>query len=179
MLTFERAGVADAEEWVPVQVAAFRSDALRYPNVETSGPPGHDSLSHVREYLAADACYAIRENGQLIGGIVLIDHGDGHVHLDTLFIAPAEQSRGIGGRAIAFFEQQHPARRYTLETPSYALRNHHVYEKYGYVAVGARDAPGVTLIQYEKLVGAGWPPQRSDDMGRSAAHSHTYRLQGI
>ncbi len=42
-----------------------------------------------------------------------------------------------------------------LDTPSYAVRNHHFYEKLGYVKVGEDARDGSSLIAYQKGVEQG------------------------
>lgn len=149
-LRVEPATDADVEAMVEVQIASFESDALLYPGVEVGGPPGYNSAEHLRACLGERACYKLLLDGALVGVMIVIDEGDGHVHLDVIAIHPDQQGRGVGTAAMAFLERAHPAERYTLDTPSYALRNHHFYEKLGYVKVGESAHLDVVLFAYEK-----------------------------
>lgn len=149
-LSFERATPADAETLVRVQIVSFHSDAALYPGQEEDGPPGYDSVEHALTKIRDDICYRITHDGATIGVIIIVDAGDGHMHLDVLAIEPAFQNRGIGTAALRFIEQAHPARRWTLDTPGYATRNHYFYERLGYVKVGEEEHPSVTLFAYEK-----------------------------
>lgn len=151
-VTFERATLVDAEELVRVQIAAFHNDAVLYPGVALGGPPGYDSLEHVRQKIEEDECYKIVHDGAVIGVIVVFDLGPQHSHLDLLAIDPAYHNCGVGTRALQFVEQACPAERWTLDTPSYALRNQHFYEKLGYVKIGEEVLPDITLFAYEKLM---------------------------
>jgi RimJ/RimL family protein N-acetyltransferase len=48
-------------------------------------------------------------------------------------------------------ERAHPAAmRWTLDTPAYAHRNHHFYEKLGFQKAGEHDVDGFLLFAYEK-----------------------------
>jgi GNAT superfamily N-acetyltransferase len=152
-VTFERADVADAPTLVAVQIAAFHYDSVLYPDVELGGPPGYDSADAMRQKIQDDVCYTIMHAGEIIGWIVIVDQGAEQMHLDLIFIDPAYHSRGIGTRALAFIEQAHPAHLWTLDTPTWALRNQHFYEKLGYVRVGEHALPDITLIAYEKRLG--------------------------
>jgi GNAT superfamily N-acetyltransferase len=149
-ITFERAAAEDAEALVRVQIAAFHHDSVLYPDVEIGGPPGYDSVEHALTKIRDEVYYAIRADGHIVGGIVVFDKGAGHWHLDLIYIDPAYHDRGIGSQALPFLEETHHASKWTLDTPSWAVRNRHFYEKFGYVKVGEEVYPGITLIAYEK-----------------------------
>src|SRR5690606_24319573 len=118
---------------VRVQIASFHSDAVYYPGVEKSGPPGYDSIDTMKRRIAADITYTIRLNGEIAGGIILFEKGPGQMHLDVIFVAPTLHNKGIGSRAMAFLSETFPGMCWTLDTPVYAVRNHHFYEKFGFV----------------------------------------------
>ena len=150
-ISFEPATPDDAQALRDVQVASFHSDALNYPGIKESGPPGYDLVETVLHKLQESAYSKIVVDGQVVGGITVYDYGEGHFHLDLLYIDPAYHNLGIGTRAMQFIEQTYPATLWTLDTPTYATRNHHFYEKFGYVKVGERpEDEDITLIEYEK-----------------------------
>jgi ribosomal protein S18 acetylase RimI-like enzyme len=151
-ISFEPAIPDDAEILLNIQICAFHSDAETYPGVEMGGPPGYDSLEAVRNDIAKYHYHKIVGDGEIVGGIVVWNRGDGYFHLDKLYIAPEYHNRGIGSKAMQFIEQNYPANRWTLDTPLYATRNQHFYEKFGYVKVGESDEDGLILIAYEKRV---------------------------
>jgi len=152
-VTFARATAADAEALVKLQVLAFHDDARVYPGVQLGGPPGYDSVEATLEKIRVDDFYKILYEGQIVGGLAVFDLGQGHFHLDVIFIDPAQHSRGIGTQAMHFIERTYPAKKWTLNTPAYATRNHHFYEKFGYVKVGEEileETTGIMLLDYEK-----------------------------
>lgn len=149
-VTIERATAADAEALVQVQIAAFHHDSVLYPEVALGGPPGFESVEHMLESIERHACYKILHEGRPIGVLVVFEPDDERTHLDVIAIDPAYHNRGIGTRAMGFIERAHPAARYTLDTPSWALRNQHFYEKLGYVKVGETALPDIVLFAYEK-----------------------------
>ncbi|HVU10382.1 MAG TPA: GNAT family N-acetyltransferase [Phototrophicaceae bacterium] len=152
-LAFERAASFDAEALLRVQIAAFNNDAVIYPGVALGGPPGYDRIETVLADIAEEEYYKISYEGRIVGGIGLFEREPGHFHLDVLYVDPSYHNRGIGSQAMAFIEHTYPAQVWTLDTPTYAVRNQHFYEKFGYVKVGARlEADGITLIEYEKHV---------------------------
>jgi GNAT superfamily N-acetyltransferase len=152
-ISFERATAADAEALVGAQIAAFHHDAVLHPGVAVGGPPGYDSVERTRAKIYEALCYKMVDSGRIMGGFVVRDMGHGHMHLDLIFIHPAYHNRGIGARAMQFLEQTHPAARWTLNTPAWAIRNQHFYEKLGYVKVREESLPGITLFWYEKMIG--------------------------
>jgi len=100
--------------------------------------------------------YKILVEDNIIGGVIISDMGGGHYELSRIFIAPDFQNKGIGTQAIQFIEKAFPAaKRWTLDTPCWAYRNQHFYEKMGYVKVGEA-APDkhrwFSLFLYEKNV---------------------------
>jgi GNAT superfamily N-acetyltransferase len=151
-ISFEQPTVADAQTMLNVQIRAFHDDARLYPGVEIGGPPGYDSLQDMIEDIEEFPCHKIMCDGQIVGGIVLFDRGAGHFHLDKIYIDPDYHNRGIGTLAMQFIEATYPARKWTLDTPVYAVRNQHFYEKLGYVRGEEFAADDIMLFAYEKLV---------------------------
>lgn len=151
-VSFERAEIHDAEWLVSVAVAAFHHDSILYSEIEAGGPPGYDSLAVMQHKIAEDECYKIVEGEHIIGGIVVFAKGSGHYHLDLIFISPDYHDRGIGAQAMRFIEDTYPTTRWTLDTPTWAIRNIHFYEKLGYVKVGEFEDGDTTLIAYEKHI---------------------------
>lgn len=151
-ITFERPTAADAQALTDVQIHAFHDDARLYPGVEIGGPPGYDSVDELIQDIATYHCHKIICDGFIVGGIVIFDRGQGHFHLDRIYIDPNYHNRGIGTRAMQFIEQTYPATKWTLDTPIWAVRNHHFYEKFGYVKVGEtlEVEEDITLVCYEK-----------------------------
>jgi GNAT superfamily N-acetyltransferase len=149
-ITFEVPTVADAKDLVAVQVRAFHDDARLYPGVEIGGPPGYDSLESMIEDIQKYLCHKIVHQGKVIGGIVVFDWGDGHYHLDRLFVEPSYHNKGVGTQSMQFLEATYSARLWTLDTPVYATRNQHFYEKMGYVKTGTKDSDDVPLVSYKK-----------------------------
>lgn len=149
-----RASLADAQALVDVQIAAFHHDAVMYPGVEIGGPPDYDSVTVMRQRIRENDCYKFVDvdAGRCIGGMVIFNQGNGHFHLGVIFIAPAWQNRGIGTQAMHFIEQTYAADRWTLDTPTWAVRNQHFYEKLGYVKTGEYVYDDTPLIAYEKRI---------------------------
>ena len=73
--------------------------------------------------------YRIIVNGKKVGGVILkIDRKTNHNHLEILFTAPEEHSRGIGYGAWLAVEALHPETRvWETCTPYFDKRNIHFY----------------------------------------------------
>jgi GNAT superfamily N-acetyltransferase len=140
----------DAPALAIVSKAAFDSDARTHPGIEPGGPPGYDSADVLRSKIAEHTVFSVRLDGAVVGGIVVQDQGGGTLHLDLLFVDPARHNLGIGSAAMAFLDRSCPASRWTLQTPIWATRNRHFYEKFGFRKVGETVAPDITLVDYER-----------------------------
>jgi GNAT superfamily N-acetyltransferase len=151
-ITFEKSVPADAEALTRTQSRAFDNDAVIYPGMDVDGPPGYNSLEETLKDIEKYIYYTIRADGQIVGGIIVFDRGDGHFHLDRIFIDPDHHNRGIGQQAMRFLHDTFAAKKWTLDTPIYAVRNHHFYEKMGYVKVGKKTEgeTGLVLFSYER-----------------------------
>ncbi len=160
MIRFERATPADAEVLTAVQVRTFDDDSRRFLNKPRGGPPGYDSVQWQRMIMQrAAAYYKIVADDVVIGGMIVFNMGGGHYELGRIYLDPAHQDRGIGQQAMRFVEQAHPqAKRWTLDTPLWATRNHYFYEKLGYRRV--RETP--EFVYYEKVIGA----ERAENLSR-------------
>jgi GNAT superfamily N-acetyltransferase len=61
----------------------------------------------------------------------------GHYNLGRIYIDPDYQNKGIGAQTMKFIESAfRDSQKWTLGTPKLAFRNHHFYEKLGYVRIG-------------------------------------------
>lgn len=154
---FERATHADAAALTAVQIAAFEHDAVIYPGIPPGGPPGYDSVADMERKIEQADTYRITLDGRCVGGLVVFDMGLARYHLGVIFIDPAYHNQGIGTQAMQFIEQAFPAERWTLDTPQWATRNHHFYEKLGYVRTGEIHIEGddTPLYAYEKRLPSG------------------------
>ena len=151
-ILFEHPTVNDAQALLDVQIRAFHDDARLYPGVEIGGPPGYDSLEVVTEEIEKELYHKIVCDGKIVGGIVVYDRGEGHFHLDKIYVDPEYHNRTIGTCAMQFIEALYPASKWSLDTPVYAVRNHHFYEKMGYIRGKEFAADDITLFAYEKQV---------------------------
>ncbi len=155
MIHLERADAKDAETIVRLKIDAFKREVQLYGY----GPPNYSSVEQQRKVLEDKSIdyYKVYDGGTLIGGASVTACGEGQYYLSSIYIADGTQNTGAGSRTLQLLLERYPdAVKWTLETPCRSLRNHHFYEKHGFVKVGetAPEPDGFFLFLYEKL-----PPQ--------------------
>ena len=151
-IRFERARMEDAVFLTEVQKRAFSDDSRRFGGLP-GGPPGYDSADWTLWAIETGIYYKVLAGDQIIGGVILFDMHKRHFNLGRIFVDPDWQNRGIGSQAVRFVEKTFRyVQRWSLDTPEWATRNHHFYEKLGYVKVGDEVPRGanIRLYLYEK-----------------------------
>jgi ribosomal protein S18 acetylase RimI-like enzyme len=143
---FAQADPEDAPALTELQIHIFDADARRF----CGGPPGYDSVEWQIKMMRRGHYYKILSGERIIGGFLVLRLGPSRFELSRIWIDPKFQSRGIGTLALEFLEDNYPARRWTLDTPSWAARSQHFYEKMGYCKIGEVDAGDGLLYLYEK-----------------------------
>ena len=122
-----------------VMKRAFDDDAQKHLGKESGGPPGYDNGDFFRQWLLPyedSVGYKIMAGGNLIGGVIVWILPEGHNILGTIFVDPDHQDLGVGQRTWLFIEETYPdAKSWRLETPSWAVKNHHFYKQCGFVEV--------------------------------------------
>jgi GNAT superfamily N-acetyltransferase len=154
--TVELARPDEAQALTSVQTATFDDDTQRHLGKPRGGPFGYDSLEFCEALIAEGRMYAIKEDGAIIGGAFVTERDEGTITINRLFIAPGQQGKGIGRRALLALEARFPkATSFVLDTPIWAERNQHFYESLGYRRVGEslEKEHGFMLIIYEKRRG--------------------------
>ena len=160
-LTFEKATEADIPELTRVMTRSFDDDAQKHLGVEKGGPEGYDNGEFFRKWLLPyeqSIGYKILSEGKVIGGLIVWVFEHHRNHLGTIFVAPDYQDRGVGTRAWQFVEETYAdSKSWTLETPSWAAKNHHFYEqKCGFKKIKEKEEeeiPGEVSFVYQKVIG--------------------------
>jgi ribosomal protein S18 acetylase RimI-like enzyme len=155
MIEIKRATPMDAEKLTQVQTCTFQDDNQRKPpGCSMEGPPGYDSVGWNTRWIGRTPYYKILSGGQIVGGLIVFDLGQGRYELGRIYVDPACQNQGIGQQAIAWMFRAFPdAVQWTVGTPGWAKRNQHFYEKMGFVRVRETAVDpdlGWTGIEYEK-----------------------------
>ena len=165
-IRIEKATPADAPALTELQVRAFDEDARRYADAGPGGPPGYDDVAWQVERMAQGHYFKILDGEVLVGGAIVFRTGPESCELARIWIAPERQGQGMGGRAMELLEAAFPdARRWTLDTPAWALRNQAFYSRRGYARVREAPAGRMILFFYEKTLA----PAEGAVTGRSTA----------
>jgi ribosomal protein S18 acetylase RimI-like enzyme len=143
-LTFEEIVEADLPALAEVMTRAFDDDSQKHLGIERGGPEGYDNGDFFRKWLFGyeeSVGYKILADDKIIGAMIVWTFDHGKNVLGTIFVDPAYQDRGVGTRAWQFVEAAYPdTQSWTLETPCWAKKNHHFYEKKcGFSKVGEKD----------------------------------------
>jgi GNAT superfamily N-acetyltransferase len=129
----------DVPQLTVVMTRAFDDDAQKHLGEERGGPDGYDDGEFFRQWLFSyqeSVGYKIEQGNQIIGGLIVWILPEGHNILGTIFIDPAHQDLGIGQKVWADIEQLYPeTKSWRLATPIWAIKNHHFYQKCGFVEV--------------------------------------------
>ncbi|MBI9010934.1 MAG: GNAT family N-acetyltransferase [Clostridiales bacterium] len=154
MINFIRAKIEDAETLLEKQIKTFDEDTRQTFDRPAGGPPGYDSLDVLHQEITENMYFKIMKNDKIIGGIHVTDMDSDHYNLTRIYVEPEEQNNGIGQKAINFLEEEFSqVVKWSLDTPSVAKRNHHLYEKMGYRKVNEMildKATSLSLFFYEK-----------------------------
>jgi ribosomal protein S18 acetylase RimI-like enzyme len=157
MVRIQRATPDDAETLTHIQFEAFAKADAVYANVPNyEPPPDYDSANSQREAIIKQLYFKIVREGEIVGGLILMRESDDHISIARIFIKPSLQNEGLGTQALRFMELIFPrCRRWTVLTPFLSFRNHHFYEKLGYVKIGETEPylpNGYVLYLYEKRI---------------------------
>jgi L-amino acid N-acyltransferase YncA len=153
MITIKKAEINDAEEILDVKIRAFKEEVDLYGVC----PPKYDSLENLINSISKCNYYKIVDDEKIIGGMSVQNKGNGHYWLGSIYIDSLYQNKGVGSLAMNYINKEYPnAIKWTLETPHKSYRNHHFYEKFGFVKIGEikpyEDHTDFYLFQYENLI---------------------------
>lgn len=140
-ITLTPLAAGDREQFILDNQYAFRYGAveefgLRDDHFEEDGEI--ISRATIERSIDGGAAYRIREDGKIVGGLVLkINEETQHNELELLFVSPDVHSRGIGAAAWQAAERLYPETKvWETCTPYFEKRNIHFYiNKCGFHAV--------------------------------------------
>lgn len=142
----------EAPTLLAIQKQAFQADLLTYEDITSS--PVNETLERLHFKIQQFEHFTIWVDKEIIGGIDIRKLANSNYRLNRIFIADAFQNKGLGSQIMQLIEDKFPdARSWTLDTPHLNTRNHHFYEKLGYVKVGEHQiSDKLTLFDYEKVM---------------------------
>jgi ribosomal protein S18 acetylase RimI-like enzyme len=151
MLTLKKADIGDAECITRIKIAAYNQEFRDFGPGTDGGPPDYTSVECTKEGIQTNLYYVIMLDTTMIGSFWLQEREHAHFELEDFVIHPRFQNKGYGRHCLQLMEAQHPEiTKWSLGTPTFSVRNQHLYEKMGYTQVGKSD-DGFLLL-YEKII---------------------------
>ncbi len=131
-ITLTRLTGDDREQFILDNQWAFKYGAMEeFGNRDDHMEEDGEIISRktIEESIDNGVAYRIREDGRIVGGVVLtIDEETQHNHLDLLFVTPGAHSKGIGYAAWQEVERLYPETKvWETCTPYFETRNIHFY----------------------------------------------------
>lgn len=122
----------DREQFILDNQRAFKFGAMEeFGNRDDHMEEDGEIISRktIEDSIDGGAAYRIREDGRIVGGLVLtIDEVTQRNHLDLLFVTPDAHSKGIGYAAWQEVERLYPETEvWETCTPYFETRNIHFY----------------------------------------------------
>jgi len=108
-----------------------------------------------RDRKASDTTFykVILGDDRVVGGVLVVDRpdlGEGAWRCKALFVDPDNHDRGIGREILRQMFREHPdVKRWALDTPDWATRNHAFYGKMGFEHYLTKDEPGLPFKLYD------------------------------
>ena len=150
-ITITKACLADMEEILQLQYAAYQSEA-RIHNDFTIQPLTQTLDETIEEYHKCVVLKAVL-GGAIVGSVRAQVIGN-TAYIGKLMALPDQQGKGLGKRLLAAIEAEFPNKRYELFTACKSNRNIHLYESSGYTRFReeTNDA-GIEFAYMEKVGG--------------------------
>lgn len=151
-IRLERAKLEDAELILQGQRKCFLPLLERYQDHDMN--PCNEKLESIQKSIAEHYFYKILVGDEFSGAVYVHKNPDElHFKLHTIYVLPKYQNLGIAQKAIEYVEKVHSsAVEWDLETPHDLKKNHHLYEKMGYVKTGRTEKinDNLTIVHFKK-----------------------------
>ena len=137
---------------------AFTDDSILYGEP----PYGDNPIYEIEININENQCYSFYYDKELIGGMYLKQLDADEYRLKRIWIDRKNQNKGIGTILLKEIEKMITGcKRLSLDTPYKSFRNHHFYEKNGFIKMGKKKPTAsklgkldsnFTLFEYMKIV---------------------------
>ena len=147
-LVYEVATKEDIPILTDIMTRTFDDDTQKHLGEPKGGPPGYDTGEFFHQWMVGrkeSTWYKIILDEKVIGAFIVFIFDHGNNCLGTIFIDPEYQDKGIGSKTWRYIEENYPeTKSWILDTPEWAKRNHHFYEKKcGFKKINERPEEGV------------------------------------
>ena len=151
-ITIFSAEISEAEMLKDISMSAFKQNFEKYGHY----PPGIESIQWHQDKIKNGIYYKIRCDSGIVGGVYLELYPNNEMKIEYLFLSPEYHGKKIGTKVMALLEEKHKEiKKWFLSTPFKDFRNHHFYEKLGYLKVGEikpDERNDFKLFQYKKNI---------------------------
>jgi RimJ/RimL family protein N-acetyltransferase len=148
----KRTKLDEVEKLLAIQKEAFAEDYVLYEDHDST--PVNETAEKLMENIERFFHYTIWLGNDIIGAIDIRPLDDSRLRLSKLFLGTEFQNKGLGSKLIKLIESEFPLiKDWSLYTPYLNKRNHHFYEKLGYIKIGeVQITEKLQLFKYEKIL---------------------------
>ena len=134
MIIIQKAEENDLEALRLCAISAFVDDERYKPdNAKPGSPPGNDKIHCHMNWLRNHDYFKCVVHDKIAGGCIVKIHPNHH-ELFGIFLSRIFIGKGIGSKLLRGVMNLYPIESlWLLETPDYSIRNHHFYERNGFV----------------------------------------------
>jgi GNAT superfamily N-acetyltransferase len=149
-IKFMLAKKEDAPEIIRVQNESFQEDYEAYGEC----PAYEETKKAMESHIESLIVYKILMDEDIIGDIIIRPIDENKYYHRVISIVPRYQNLGIGQKAFEFIERNHQrVKEWELITPFKSFRNHHLYEKLGYIKVEEyKHSDILNMFRYRKII---------------------------
>ena len=150
-----KANLQDMQLLYDMQIESFRPLLEKYKDYEIS--PGNETIEQItRKYNQDFTTYwLIKRYDKTVGGVRIVNKGNGCYRVSPIFILPLEQGKGIAQETFRLLEKFYQdSTKWELDTILEEKGNCYLYEKLGYRKTGKIEIikDGMTIVYYERLI---------------------------
>lgn len=131
-IIYEKIYPSDYEELTKIMTSAFDKDTTMHTDMKEGGPTGYNDGSLIKKLNDNEnfESYKIIYEGNTVGAYSIGFNHAKEYSLEMLFIDPDCKGHHLGTLVWKDIEEKYlTAKRWTVETPDYSLKNHHFYTK--------------------------------------------------
>jgi GNAT superfamily N-acetyltransferase len=151
-VSIKKTKLDEIENLLAIQKEVFAEDYALYKDHDST--PVNETKEKLIENIERFFHFTIWLDNDIIGAIDIRPLDDKRLRLSKLFLRTEYQNKGLGSTIIQLMESEFPfIQNWSLYTPYLNKRNHHFYEKLGYMKIGeVQVTEKLQLFKYEKIV---------------------------
>jgi RimJ/RimL family protein N-acetyltransferase len=151
-VSIKKTKLDEIEDLLAIQKEVFAEDYVLYNDHDST--PVNETTEKLIENIERFFHFTIWVDNDIIGAIDIRPLDDKRLRLSKLFLRTEYQNKGLGSKIIQLMESEFPLiKDWSLYTPYLNKRNHHFYEKLGYIKIGeVQVTEKLQLFKYEKII---------------------------